>query len=45
MLILKFIMFCFISDLIILVVYSLIKVNQEGYLFKGKLGKDDEAKT
>ena len=34
MLIVNFIMICFISDLINLVVYSLINVNQERYLFK-----------
>ena len=34
-----------ISNLIILVVYWLIKVNQERCLFKGEFGKDDETKT
>ena len=34
-----------ISNLIILVVYWLIKVNQERCLFKGELGKDDETET
>ena len=31
--------------MIILVVYWLIKVNQERCLFKGELGKDDETET